>query len=212
MQEFHSVECTRPAGETETQVSLLERIRISPDDPELWTEFVSLYGGTILRWCRNWGLQQADAEDVTQEVFLRLTVRLRSFHHDPNRNFRAWLKTVAHRERQHYVTKHRKAGQASGGDSDCNRLSEIEARQDSGQRLEELFDYELLFQAAERVRHRVDPKAWEAFQLLALEQFRGAEVAGRLGMKVGSVFVARSRVQRKLREELAGMGAQAAGQ
>jgi RNA polymerase sigma factor (sigma-70 family) len=188
--------------ESDTHASLLGRLSLDPDDPVLWSEFFKLYGGTLFRWCRNWGLQRADAEDVTQEVFLRLAVRMRSFHYDPRRSFRAWLKTVARHERQHYVTKQRKAGQASGGESDSQNLAAIEARADPVRRLEDTFDQELLRQAVARVRVRVNPKTFDAFQLLAVQGCRGAEVASRLGMNVSTAFVARSRVQRMLREEI----------
>jgi len=127
---------------------------------------------------------------------------MRSFRYDPRRSFRAWLKTVAQHERQHYLTKQRKAGQAVGGESDSQSLAAIEARTDPVRRLEDTFDQELLHQAAERVRLRVKPKTWDAFQLLALQGCRGADVASRLGMNVGNLFVARSRVQRMLRDEL----------
>jgi RNA polymerase sigma factor (sigma-70 family) len=202
MLELQELGGTRRPRESDTHASLLGRLRLAPDDSGLWSEFVKLYGGTIFRRCRNWGLQQADAEDVTQEVFLRLAVRMRSFLYDPRRSFRAWLKTVAQHERQHYVTKQRKAGRASGGESDSQSLSAIEARTDPVRRLQDTFDQELLHQAAERVRLRVNPKTWGAFQLLAVQGCRGAEVASRLGMNVSTAFVARSRVQRMLREEV----------
>lgn len=75
-------------------VALLDRLRAVPDDLGAWSTFVELYGRAIYRWCRGWGLQPADSQDVTQEVLARLSVRLRHFRYDPRRNFRAWLKTV----------------------------------------------------------------------------------------------------------------------
>jgi DNA-directed RNA polymerase specialized sigma24 family protein len=101
---------------------LLERLSLAPDDPALWSEFIKLYSGTIFRWCQRWGLQYADAQDVTQEVFLRLTVRMQSFRHDPQRSFRGWLKTVTQHECQHYIAKKRKAGQACGGESGVTQI------------------------------------------------------------------------------------------
>ena len=79
----------------------------------------------------------------------------------------------------------------------------IEARDDLARRLLDAADEELLKEAAARVRLRVDPKTWEAFNLLAVEGRTGADAAKLIGMKVATVFVARSRVQRMLREELA---------
>jgi RNA polymerase sigma-70 factor (ECF subfamily) len=78
----------------------------------------------------------------------------------------------------------------------------VEAREDLLQRLEEVYDIELLELAMEHVRLRVEPHTWEAFRLLGLEGLPSEEVAQRLGMKVGMVFVARSRVQKMIRQEI----------
>lgn len=106
-------------------------------------------------------------------------------------------------ERQRFLTKRRKAGQARGGDAAVARLAGIEAREEFERRLEDSFDPEVLQHAAAHVRRRVDPKTWEAFHLLAVEGCSGAEAARQLGIGVGTAFVARSRVQRMLRDEIA---------
>jgi RNA polymerase sigma-70 factor (ECF subfamily) len=67
-----------------------------PTDQAAWSEFNERYGRKIYGWCRHWHLQQADAEEVTQEVLLKLIQKLRTFRFDPARSFRAWPKTVAH--------------------------------------------------------------------------------------------------------------------
>jgi RNA polymerase sigma-70 factor (ECF subfamily) len=69
-------------------------------------------------------------------------------------------------------------------------------------RLEQEYDAELLEAARARVRLRVGPQSWEAFRLLALEGRSGAEAAALLGMRLGTVFMARSRVQKMLQEEI----------
>ena len=79
-----------------TQVTLLSRLRQVPTDESAWEEFVERYGRHIYRWCRQWKLQDADAEDVTQDLLLRLARKLPDFAYDPSRSFRGWLKTVAH--------------------------------------------------------------------------------------------------------------------
>jgi len=75
---------------------LLNRLRHAPADPAAWEEFVRRYGPRIHAWCRGWGLQDADAQDVTQDVLLEIARKVRDFHFDPTRSFRAWLKTLAH--------------------------------------------------------------------------------------------------------------------
>jgi RNA polymerase sigma-70 factor (ECF subfamily) len=76
---------------------------------------------------------------------------------------------------------------------------------DLARRLEEEYDRELLELAVFEVRRRVAPATWEAFRLLAFEDLSGAEVAARLGMNIGSVYVARSNVQKMLKECLSSL-------
>ena len=190
------------SSQADTRITLLGRLRAKPDDPAIWSEFVDWYGQNIYAWCRAWGLQESDAEDVTQEVFLILSVKMHGFCYDTKGSFRAWLKTLTRRAWQLYTVKQSKAGRGSG-DTVMGSLANLKARDDLTQRLEKAFDQELLKEAFNLVRLRVEPRTWEAFELLAMQNCPGAEVAARLKMKVATVFVARSRVQRLLREELA---------
>jgi RNA polymerase sigma factor (sigma-70 family) len=186
----------------ETRVTLLGRLRAAPDDPAVWSEFVDWYGRNIHAWCRAWGLQESDAQDVTQDVFLNLSAKMHSFCYDQKGSFRGWLKTLTRRAWQAYSVKQRKAGRGSGDESGMDVLTNLTAREDLAKRLEEAFDQELLKEATNLVKLRVEPRTWDAFELLALKGLSGTEVATQLKMKVATVFVARSKVQRMLREEL----------
>ena len=84
-----------------------------------------------------------------------------------------------------------------------DQLANVAARDDLARRLEQAFDQELFQEAVARVRIRVEPNTWEAFRLLAQENWTGADAARQLGMKVGTVFVACSRVTRMLKDEVA---------
>jgi RNA polymerase sigma-70 factor (ECF subfamily) len=186
-----------------TRVTLLGRLRSAPNDPVAWGEFVEWYGQKILVWCRAWGLQEADAQDVTQEVFLKLSRRMHDFRYDPQGSFRAWLKTVTHNAWQDYLCKKPRLGRGSGGTSAIEHLAAIEAKDDLTRHMQNAADEELLKEAAARVRLRVEPRTWNAFHMLAVEGKSGAEAAELLGMKVATVFVARSKIKRMLREEVA---------
>ena len=187
--------------ETQTSATLLARLRQVPPDQAAWAQFADRYGRKIYGWCCQWGLQQADAEDVTQNVLLRLAQKMRAFEYDPARSFRAWLKTVARNAWSDYGSA-RKAAVAAGGSHALEALHTAEAREDLLRRLDEEFDRELLDEAMARVRARVTPRTWEAFERTALRGQSGAEAAGALGMKVATVFVAKSKVQKMLQEEL----------
>ena len=82
-----------PGGQTST--TLLGRLRHEPADQAAWGQFVERYGPLVYAWCRQWRLQEADAEDVTQAVLVRLSARMRTFTYDPAKSFRAYLMTLA---------------------------------------------------------------------------------------------------------------------
>ncbi len=185
-----------------TSATLLGRLRQGPTDQAAWNDFVQRYGRQIYRWCRQWDLQEADAEDVTQTVLVKLAEKMREFDYDASGSFRGWLKTVAHHAWHKFVMSRQRGGVGSGDTAVGELLDSVAARDDLAAKLEEEFDRELLEQAIARVQLRLEPRTWEAFRLLALEGLSGAKAAERLGMKVATVFVAKSKVQKMLQEEI----------
>src|SRR5262249_23095208 len=146
-----------------TSPTLLSRLRHDPASEEAWNEFIEHYGPHIYRWCRQWGLQDADAEDVAQEILLKLARKLRDFAYNPKSSFRGWLKTVTHHAWRDFVDAQGRA-RAAGTDSNFDLLQSIAAREDLVERLERAFDHELLEVAKTQVRLRVAPRTWQAFQ------------------------------------------------
>jgi RNA polymerase sigma-70 factor (ECF subfamily) len=185
-----------------TSPTLLGRLACVPTDQAAWGEFAERYGRKIYGWCRHWQLQEADAEDVTQRVLLKLAQKMRTFTYDPSKSFRAWLKTVTHHAWRDFVEARNRPGTGSGDTGVLEQLHTVQARDALVDELDEEFARELLDEAMARVRLRVQPHTWQAFQLLAVEGRSGAEAAERLGMKVATVFVARSKVQKLLQEEV----------
>lgn len=186
-----------------TSPSLLGRLRQDAANQAAWAEFVARYGPQVYRWCRRWGLQEADAQDVTQTVLVKLAEKMRTFSYDPSRSFRAYLKTLARFAWCDFLEGQKKPGAGSGDSEVLQLLQTVEAGDDLVQRLNEQFDQEVLEEAQARVKERVEPHTWEAFQRLALEGQSGAEAAAQLGLKVATVFKARSKVQKLLQEEIA---------
>ena len=185
-----------------TRATLLTQLRQEPFDQAAWDDFVEHYGRHIYRWCRRWQLQDADAEDVTQNILVKLVQKIRTFTYDPSRSFRGWLKTVAyHAWRDFQVSRHH--ARSTGDDGQVEELMlTLEAREDLAQKLEEAFDLELLEAAKVRVQMRVAPQTWEAFRLIALEGLPVAEVAARARLQAAMVYVAKSKVQKMLQEEI----------
>jgi RNA polymerase sigma-70 factor (ECF subfamily) len=185
-----------------TRSSLLARLGQDPADQGAWNEFATRYGPRIGGWCRAWGLQTADVEDVVQTVLLNLAARMRSFVYDPGRSFRAWLKTLTQHAWSDFISQRQRGGRGTGAVPGDDPLGTLPARDDLQARLAEAFDLELLELATARVRERVAANTWEAFRLTALEELSGAEAGVRLGMQVAAVFKAKSNVQKLLQEEL----------
>jgi RNA polymerase sigma-70 factor (ECF subfamily) len=184
-----------------TSPTLLGRLRQQPDDQAAWDEFVERYGRKILGWCRQWKLQESDAEDVAQMVLLNLARRMRTFAYDPGKTFRGWLRTLTQHAWSDFVDARSRAGLGKGG-LETEELQSLEARDDLVALLEEQFDREVLDEATMRVRLRVAPNSWDAYRLTAVEGLTGAQAAQRLGMQVAAVFQAKGRVQKLLQQEV----------
>jgi RNA polymerase sigma factor (sigma-70 family) len=190
------------APDLRTSATLLGRLRHFPTDQVAWSEFVDRYGAAIYGWCRRWHLQDADAKDVTQAVLVTLCIKMRTFRYDTKLSFRGWLRTLTRHTLIDLAASRRPAIRGAGSSEDSDWLESLEARDDLIERIDAQFDRELFEEATIRVRLRVEPHTWEAFRLTAIELMSGAEVAARLGMKVATVFKAKSKVQSMLREEI----------
>jgi RNA polymerase sigma-70 factor (ECF subfamily) len=183
--------------------SVLLLLLDNPTDADCWNAFVGRYAPKIYGWCRQWRLQEADAQDVTQEVLTQLVRKLRTFTYDPHKGtFRGWLKTLTHHAWCDYVEDRRQAGAGKGSPEVLARLDTLEARQDLLGALAEVFDLELLAEAQARVQLQVSPRDWKIFQELAVAGRPGPDVARELGMTVTAVLMARSRTQKRLRQEI----------
>jgi RNA polymerase sigma factor (sigma-70 family) len=188
------------AGDT-TSVTLLGRLRQQPADGSAWQEFVARYRPRVYGHCAAFGLQGADAEDVTQAVLLRLVEKLPQFHYDPSQSFRAWLRTVTRHILSDFLAE-QKRRPASGDSALVRVLDNLESREGLARAVEAGFHQEVLAEALQRVRERAPAHQWEAFRLTALEGLSGADAAARLGMLVATVYTAKSKVQQLVREEV----------
>jgi RNA polymerase sigma-70 factor (ECF subfamily) len=183
-----------------TSENLLLRLRSEPVDEAAWAEFVARYADLIHRWCGRWGLQEADAADVTQAVLLRLVAAMRTFVYDSTRSFRGWLKTLTHHA-WHDLIKSRRQAVADSHEVE-QRLRDLEARDDRIACVQLEGERKALLFAIRRVRRRVQPHTWEAFRLTAVNGLSGDQAAARVGVPVASVYKARSNVKKLLQKEV----------
>jgi RNA polymerase sigma-70 factor (ECF subfamily) len=183
-----------------TSPSLLERLR-GPNDPAAWGRFVDLYTPLLYQWARRAGLQGADASDLVQEVFVVLVRHMPVFVYAPNKSFRSWLRTVTlnkWRERQ------RRLPEPTLGSSDPS-LIDLPAPEDPATFEETEYRQHLARRALQLMQTEFAATTWKACWEVVVAGRRAAEVAAELGISVDSVYTARSRVLRRLRQELSGL-------
>jgi RNA polymerase sigma-70 factor (ECF subfamily) len=185
---------------TGTSQSLLERART--DEAEAWDRLVALYAPVVYRWCRRWDLPEQEVADVFQDVFGAVAAHLGEFRRDrPGDTFRGWLRTITQNKvRDHYRRLGREPAAAGGTEANLrfDRLPDTHANDNSDDQI----DGGLVASVLESVRAEFEDRTWRAFWLTAVEDRTPGEVAPELGMTPGAVRVAKSRVLRRLREEL----------
>jgi RNA polymerase sigma factor (sigma-70 family) len=186
-----------------TRASLLLRIR-DPSDRLAWNEFVQLYAPLIHAYGMHRGLQDADAADLVQDVLRRVARVAGKFEYDRRLGtFRGWLLTVTRNELRKAAA--RRARQASGS-GDTHLLGVLEQQPDDrapDPDWDREYQWRMFQWAAERVRGEFRGPTWQAFWRTVAEHEPIEQVAQQLGLSVGAVYVARSRVTARIRQEIA---------
>jgi len=186
----------------ETRASLLIRVR-DPADQVAWHEFVEIYRPIILRLARQKGMQDADADDVTQQILAAVATAVEQRGHAPKRRkFRTWLNRVAHNAILNALTR----GKPDRGSGDSALQAVLNQHQshtgpDSDLlRLE--YRREVFRWAVRQVRKEFHQATWDAFWLTAVEGRAVEVVAEELAKNRGAIYTARSRVIRRIQEKV----------
>jgi RNA polymerase sigma-70 factor (ECF subfamily) len=188
----------------ETSVSLLERLAARPTDDD-WRRLLELYQPLLGAWMARAGVPPADGDDLIQDVLLVVFREVGGFERRGPGAFRAWLRVIlVHRVRDYFrAGRHRPA--ATGGSDFLRSLEELESPESA---LSRLWDREHDEHVAASLLRRVEgdfaPATWQAFRRHVLEGEPAARVAAELGLSLNSVLLAKSRVLKRLRQELAG--------
>ncbi len=201
-----------PVGDTpQTRASLLVKLR-DGDNHAAWQEFIRLYGPVVYGFARKRGLQDADAADLMQDVMRSVSAAIGRLDYDRNQGtFRGWLFTITRNRIFSFLSARRIRPQGSG-DTTTNRLLEEHPDEEvAPDEWEMEYQRRLAAIAMDRVKGEFQATTWRAFWLTAVEGRSAAEVAEEVGLSPGAIYVAKSRVLARLREEVESLQQQEEG-
>jgi RNA polymerase sigma factor (sigma-70 family) len=183
-----------------TRATLLERLRDGAD-ALAWDEFFSYYWPTIYGFARLRGCSDHTAEEIVQDVMLKVFQQRDVYQYDPDRGrFRDWLGTVVRND----VAAHRRRPanrvRGAGGDSDVPALDTADDQQDADAAWETAFENSLLLALLSAVRREMSPRTYLAFELVGLEGISGNQAARMTGLSRNAVYKAHKRVLERLVE------------
>jgi len=175
---------------------------------EDWDRLVDVWGPVIYGWCRKHNVQPADAEDIVQEVLLKVFLKAPEFERG---TFRGWVSTITYQKIMDHFRHGRKHPKATGGSS-ANRLiqdqpdaGDDESVDDSGIVARVDSDALIVRRVLQVIRGDFKDHTFKAFWKTAVDGLSAADAAKDLGMTVPAVRQAKARVLRRLRDELDGM-------
>ena len=186
-----------------TRPSLLVRIR-DPRDTQAWSEFVDVYAPLVYGFARRHHLQDADAADLTQDVLRAVAGAVGRLDFDPQRgSFRGWLFTVVRNKLRNFLSRKGRRCQGSGDSAAQDRLDAVPADAGEDSSVWDLeYEKRVFVWAAKQVRGGFEDSTWQAFWLTAVEGKDPKEAASALGITVGAVYIAKSRVLARLRKKI----------
>jgi RNA polymerase sigma-70 factor (ECF subfamily) len=194
-----------------TRASLLVQIRDGANQVA-WQEFVKLYGPVVYGFARKRGLQDADAADLMQDVMRSVSAAIGRLDYDRSQGtFRGWLFTITRNKVFNFLSARKIRPQASG-DSSTNRILDSHPDESDGSETWEMeYQRRLASLAMDRVKSEFQENTWKAFWLTAVDNVPVAEVAKQIGMSAGAIYVAKSRVLARLKDEVEAMRRQEEG-
>lgn len=186
--------------EHETDLQLLAKLR-DAGEVAAWEEFVAIYRPAVYRLARRFGLQDADAQNLIQQVLLKVASGLSDWSDRPGRSFRQWLTIVARNAAIDAVRRIR-SDVAVGGTSVHQALQAVAEPQDCEHEVQLELERQAFRWAAERVRCEFTEATWLAFWETMVEGRTCEQVAAELSKSIGAIYTARSRVMQRLKKEV----------
>ena len=189
----------------ETSVSLLGRIANAPTDDD-WRRLDELYRPLLRGWVARVGVPASDVDDLVQDVLLVVVRKISGFERRGKGAFRTWLRTILVNRMGDYFRRQKYLPTATGDSDFLRRLDELESPDSALSRLwDREHDEHVAAALIKRVQGNFTPVTWEAFRRHVTKGEPAVEVATALDLSLNSVLLAKSRVLKRLRQELAGL-------
>ena len=187
----------------ETSDSLIDRIK-STGHRDDWEKFVSIYRPVIYRTAVAKGLQEADAQDLSQQVLLAVASAIPRWEkQNESTRFRHWLRRITRNAILNALTRCSPV-EATGGSSSFKVLLEQPiADADTESLIDWEYRRELFLRAKDIVSRSVQVDTWRAFELTAIDGLTNQEASVTLGKSLGSIYTARCRVMQRLQAAVA---------
>jgi RNA polymerase sigma-70 factor (ECF subfamily) len=191
---------------SQTSASLLGRLQADPHSAA-WDRLVELYEPLIRGWLRRHEVLAQDADDLVQEVMAVVVRRLPEFRHNQRvGSFRTWLRTITVNALRDHWRGGKRRPTATGASDFQQLLVQLE---DPTSGMSQLWDQEhdrhVTHRLLELLKGEFEPRTWQAFTLVALDGIPASQAAEQLGISVNAVFIAKSRVLARLRQEAEGL-------
>ena len=186
----------------DTSYSLIERVGDLSDGAS-WTEFLRIYQPVVYRMARRRGLQDADAQEIIQQVFSSVSRSIDGWEAGADKPpFRAWLTTVTRNAITKALVRQPK-DRATGSTTVAEQLNALPLRDEASLEFVQETQREIVHWCKEQIRAEFTDTTWEIFWKTAVEAIPAAEVAQQTGRSVGAVYVARHRVLTRLKQRVA---------
>lgn len=184
----------------QTRSSLIAQAQ-SPEDRDAWDQFVLIYRPVIYRMARRRGMQDADAQDLSQDVLIRISKSIKGWVPQEGVRFRHWLRKVASNAIVTALTKSKPLGIVNGSAAEQILAETPEASAVTSELHDECFREQYL-RAAAIVRVDVSSATWAAFERTVIQGQSCEEAAESLGKSLGTIYAARSRILKRLQLEI----------
>ena len=191
-----------------TRRSLLGRLR-NWDDQESWRIFFETYWRLIYQVAVRAGLTDAEAQDVVQETVISVFKKMPGFEYrEHNGSFKSWLLRLTSWRIADQFRKRKSSllVQQLEDETSTDAVPAEQIADPSSSNLQASWDADWeqnrMLAAIQRVKTRVNSKAYQMFDLLVFKEWPVSRVARAFQVNPARVYLAKHRVTNLIKQEV----------